>query len=561
LPSEKPVERRQSVRASQLFIRCLEAHEVKYIFGVPGEENNDFLLSMEDSSIRFIMTRHEQGAAFMADVYGRLTGKVGVCLSTLGPGATNLVTGVADGNMDHAPMLVITGQGSTTRLHKESHQAMDVVRMFEPITKWARTIWQPETIPEMVHKAIRLAEREKPGACHLELPEDVAKEDTDGECFNPEKVRRPVPDDKIVDQVMDIILTAKRPIILAGNGAIRTRASRQLCRFVQQTGIGVVTTFMGKGCIPRSSPSYLFTAGLQAHDLPDRALDNADVVITLGYDIVEYHPRLWNRHPENKKIIHIDFLPAEADTHYRCTKEVVGDLAHTLWMFNERIQASPPDFHVEEHASIREEMLADIAEFKDDDTEGMLRPQKLIWDAREVLGPEDILISDVGAHKMWIARYYHCDEPNTCLISNGFASMGIALPGAIAAKIVYPERKVLAMAGDGGFMMNVQEMETAARLGANIVVVVWVDGKYGLIEWKQDNEYGRHADLSFGNPDYAKLAELFGWKGYTVNNSRDFRSTLEDAFCQDRPALIAVPTDVEENQRLTEKLGKIAARM
>lgn len=551
-----PEQEEQGVRASELFIKCLEAHGVEYIFGVPGEENADFMMSLDDSPIRFIMTRHEQGAAFMADVYGRLTGKVGVCLSTLGPGATNLVTGVADGNMDRAPMLVLTGQGSSTRLHKESHQAMDAVGMFAPITKWAHTVIQPENIPEMVHKAIRLAEREKPGACHIELPEDIAKEETNGIPFTPEKVRRPVPDDKIVDQAMEIILNAKRPIVLAGNGAVRSRASRQLCRFVEYTGIGVVTTFMGKGCIPRSSPSYLFTAGLQARDLPDHALDSADVVITLGYDLVEYHPRLWNQ-AQTSKIVHIDFLPAEVDNHYRCEKEIVGDLAHTLWMFNERIKDNPPDFRVPQHAIYREQMLKDFAESKDDDTEGLVRPQKLIWDAREVLGPEDILLSDVGAHKMWIARYYHCDEPNTCIISNGFCSMGIALPGAIAAKLIYPERKILAMCGDGGFMMNVQEMETAARIGANIVVVVWVDNKYGLIEWKQETEYQRHTDLSFGNPDFAKLAELFGWKGYDVRNARDFKPALEDAFACGKPALIAVPTDETENKKLGKRLGEI----
>lgn len=545
------------MRASQLFVKCLEAYGVKYIFGVPGEENADLMMAIDASPIEFVLTRHEQGAAFMADVYGRLTGKVGVCLSTLGPGATNLVTGVADGNMDHAPMLVITGQADSHRLHKESHQAMDVVELFDPITKWSHAVFQPENIPEMIHKAIRLAEREKPGACHIELAEDIAKEEVDGIPFIPEKVRRPVPADKIVDQALAILLAAKRPIVLAGNGAIRTRASKQLRRFADLTGIGVVSTFMGKGCIPRDHDSYLFTAGLQAKDLPDCALDGADVVLTIGYDLVEYHPRLWNT-TDNKKIIHVDFLPAEVDNRYRCTKEIVGDLAHTLWMFNEKLQANPPNFRAAQHARIRKDMLDDLAQHKDDDTEGNVRPQKIIWDTREVLGPEDILLSDVGAHKMWIARYYHCDEPNTCLISNGFCSMGFALPGAIAAKMVYPDRNVVAMCGDGGFMMNVQELETAARLKANIVVVVWVDNKYGLIEWKQQTEYKRHVDLSFGNPDFAKLAELFGWAGFNVNNARDFKPALEEACAAGRPALIAAPVSTEENAKLTDRLGKIS---
>jgi acetolactate synthase-1/2/3 large subunit len=546
------------MRASELFIRCLEAHGMKYIFGVPGEENADFMMALEDSSIEFVLCRHEQGAAFMADLHGRLTGRVAGCLGTLGPGATNLVTGVADGNMDRAPMLVITGQGSTDRLHKESHQVMDVVHMFEPMTKWAHSIRRPENIPEVVHKAIRLAEEEKPGACHIELPEDIAKLEVTGTPFIPEKVRRPVPDDKIVNQVMEIIQSAKRPVILAGNGAIRKRASKQLRRFVDYTGIGVISTFMGKGCIPRDHKCYLYTAGLQAKDLPDCVLEAADVVITLGYDLVEYHPRLWNN-THDKTIIHIDFEQAEVDDFYRCTKEVVGDLAHTLWMFNERVKDMGLNFHVPAHDTVRKEMMEDFQTYKDDTEETLVRPQKIIWDAREVLGPEDILISDVGAHKMWIARYYHCDEPNTCIISNGFCSMGVALPGAIAAKMVYPEKRVMAMCGDGGFMMNVQEMETAARLGVNIVVVVWVDGKYGLIEWKQDNEYKRHTDLDFTNPDFAKLAELFGWKGINVEKAGDLKAAMEEAFNANKPALVAVKTDNSENAKLTERLGKLVS--
>lgn len=544
------------MKASDLMVKCLEEAGIQYIFGVPGEENADFMMSLEHSSIRFILCRHEQGAAFMADVYGRLTGKAAGCLGTLGPGATNLVTGVADANMDRAPMLVLTGQGSSTRLHKESHQAMDVIGLFEPITKWAHTVIHPGNIPEMVHKAIRLAEMEKPGAVHIELPEDIAKLESHGVPFPNNKLRRPVTDDKIVDRAMEIIRGAKRPVILAGNGAIRKRTSSQLREFVAKTGIGVVTTFMGKGCIPWTDDSYLFTVGLQAKDLPNCALDSADVVITLGYDLVEYHPRLWNS-TENKKIIHCDFLPAEVDNHYRCDMELVGDLGHTLWMFNERIKDNPPNFRQSQHKTLREQMMADIMTHKDDTEEELVRPQKILWDTRQVLGPEDILISDVGAHKMWIARYYHCDEPNTCIISNGFCSMGIALPGAIGAKLVFPDRKVVAMCGDGGFMMNVQEMETAARIGANIVVVVWVDNKYGLIEWKQNNQFGKHTDLDFTNPDFVKLAELFGWKGFQVNKSSEYRPALEAACACGKPALVAVRNDGSENGKLTERLGKI----
>jgi len=544
------------MNSAELFVKCLEEQGMEYIFGVPGEENAAFMMALEPSTVKFILTRHEQGAAFMADVYGRLTGKSAGCLGTLGPGATNLVTGVADGNMDRAPMLVLTGQGSSTRLHKESHQAMDVVAMVRPITKWAHSIIRGENIPEMVHKAIRLAEQEKPGACHLELPEDVASAEAKGDPFKPDKVRRPVPDDKVIGQALDIIMNAKRPVILAGNGAIRKRASKQLRRFVDLTGIGVVSTFMGKGCIPRDHECFLYTAGLQAKDLPDCALDAADVVISLGYDLVEYHPSLWNKSRE-KKIIHIDFLPAEVDNDYRCAKEVVGDIAHALWMMNERVANEGLDFRSSQHKSLRAAMTADLEEYKDQTGGPLVKPQKIIWDARQVLGPEDILLSDVGAHKMWIARHYHCDEPNTCLISNGFCSMGFALPGAIAAQLVHPDRRIMAMCGDGGFLMNVQEMETAARLKTNIVVVVWVDNKYGLIEWKQDNHYGRHTDLSFQNPDFAELAKLFGWAGITVDKAEDLQPAMREAFAAGKPALIAVQPDSAENTKLTQRLGKL----
>ena len=487
----------------------------------------------------------------------RLTGEPGVCLGTLGPGAANLLTGVADGNMDRAPMVVLTGQAGTYRLHKESHQAMDVVGLFRPATKWAYSILNADDIPELVRKAFKLATAEKPGACHLELPEDIAKKPAETSPITPDRLRRPVPDDKIVDRAMEAIRSARRPLILAGNGTIRRRASRQLQQFAEATGIGVVSTFMAKGCVPRDAAYCLFTIGLQARDVVACAVDAADLVIAVGYDMVEYHPRLWN--PEgSKRIVHLDFLPAEVDGHYRVEVEVVGDLAHALWMLNERVaRDGPPKVDRSQQREVRETLLADFAEHRDDDTEGSIRPQKALWDVREVLGPRDILLSDVGAHKMWAARYYHCDEPNTCLISNGFCSMGFALPGAISAKLVHPERRVLALCGDGGFLMNVQEMETARRLGTNIVCLVWEDKAYGLIAWKQDNEFGRHTKLDFDNPDFVKLAEAFGWYGARIERSSELRAGLEKAFAADRPALLVLPIDYRENAKLTERLGNI----
>ena len=547
------------MKASDLFVQCLEAEGIEYIFGVPGEENADFMMSLEKSDkIQFILTRHEQGAAFMAEIYGRLTGHAAGCLGTLGPGATNLITGVADSNMDRAPMLVLTGQGSTERLHKESHQIMDVVHMFEPVTKWATTVLHQDNIPEIVRKAVRLAKTEKPGAVHIELPEDLAKLDATTEPMTPQRFRRPVPDDKIVDQAFEIIKNAKRPIILAGNGCIRKRASKQLRSFCEKTGIGVISTFMAKGCVDMDADYCLYTIGLQAKDVVACAIDAADVVICLGYDMVEYHPHLWNA-KRNKHIIHADFLPAEIDEDYHPETEIVGDLAHTLWMLNERVDAltSPLDFDLEQQAATRRDMYAELAEYKDDDTEGKIKPQKVLWDVREVMGGEDIVLSDVGAHKMWIARHYQCHEPNTCLIPNGFCSMGFALPGVIAADLVYPEKRKLAICGDAGFMMNVQEMETARRLDSNVVVMVWEDHAYGLIAWKQDNEFGKHTKLDFGNPDWKQLASAFGWNGHYVENSRDLKSALSNAFDEAGPSLVVVPIDYDENTKLTERLGNI----
>lgn len=545
------------MKAAELFAKCLETEGVTHIFGVPGEENAHVMMALQDSSIKFILTRHEQGAAFMADVYGRLTGNPGVCLGTLGPGATNLVTGVADGNMDRSPMIVITGQADSKRQHKESHQNMDVVSMFKPITKWATPILHPDNIPEVVRKAFKVATTEKPGACHIELAEDIAADDASDVPIPPMRMRRPVADDKVVDQACEVIRSAKRAVILAGNGAIRKRASKQLRIFAEETGIGVISTFMGKGCVDRRADYALFTVGLQSKDLVACAIDAADVVITLGYDMVEYDPRLWNK-SNDKKIVHLDFLPAEVDDHYHTTVEVVGDLAHTLWMLNERFSREKADLGTPQHRSIRQEMQADFDAHKDDDTDGVIRPQKAIWDSRQALGSNDILLSDVGAHKMWIARYYQCDEPNTCLISNGFCSMGFALPGAIAAKMIYPDRRVLAICGDAGFLMNVQELETARRIGTNIVVMIWEDHEYGLIAWKQQNQFGRHTDLSFNNPDFVKLAESFDCLGLRVERSRDLAPALEEAFDADRPCVLTIPIDYRENPLLTQRLGEIA---
>jgi acetolactate synthase-1/2/3 large subunit len=546
------------MKASDLLVQCLESEGIEYIFGVPGEETADFQLSLERSEqIDFILTRHEQGAAFMAEAYGRLTGNPAGCLGTLGPGATNLITGVADANMDRSPLLVLTGQGASTRLHKESHQVMDVVKMFEPVTKWAASIRHPDSIPEIVRKAVRLARTEKPGACHVELPEDIAKLETPATPLRPKRFRRAVPADKIIDTAMERIRSARCPIIIAGNGTIRKRASKQLRLFCERTGIGVVSTLMAKGCVDMDADYCLYTIGLGPNDFVSSAVDAADVVITLGYDMVEYRPSLWNPRAD-KRIIHIDFLPAEIDANYQPDVEIVGDLAHTLWMLNERLHGEKSrDYELDRQSEVRREMGKELARHKDDDTEGSIRPQKVLWDARQAMGPEDILLSDVGAHKMWIARYFHAHEPNTVLIPNGFCSMGFALPGAIAASMVHRSKRILAICGDAGFLMNVQEMETAKRLDADIVVMVWEDGMHGLIVLKQEIQFGRHTDLSFGNPDWMALAKAFDWHGHRVERSRDLSGVLETAFEEDGPSLVVLPIDSRENGLLMNRLGDV----
>ncbi len=545
------------MKASDLFVKCLEEEGVEYIFGLPGEENADFMISLKKSKIKFILCRHEQGAAFMADIYGRLTGRPGVCLGTLGPGATNLITGVADANMDRAPLIVLTGQADLKRMHKESHQAMDVVHMFSPVVKWNITVTSPDTIPEIVRKAFKLATREKMGACHIELPEDVAAMEATSMPIAPVKTRRPSPDYKCISEAIELIENAKHPVILAGNGCVRTRVSQQLQLFCKYTGIGVINTFMAKGAIPRTSPHCLFTMGLQSRDHISLEMDKADLVIAVGFDMVEYHPSLWNR-GNSKDIINIDFEPAEIDENYRVKLDIHSDIAGALWSLNEHFKNRSPVRDPQSYADVRQTMLDDFAAQKDDDTEGLIKPQKVLWDVREVLDEGDIILSDVGAHKMWIARYYQCDQPNTCLISNGFCSMGFALPGGIAAKMLNPDKRVIAICGDAGGLMNFQDMETAVRIGANFVLMIWEDREYGLIKWKQQNHFGEHSELNFTNPDFVKLAESFGCWGKKVHNSRDLKGALEEAFSCGRPAIISLDIDYGENQKLTTRLGNIA---
>ncbi|HHJ13790.1 MAG TPA: acetolactate synthase large subunit [Gammaproteobacteria bacterium] len=539
------------MNAAQLFVRCLENEGVEYIFGVPGEENLDLMDALLDSGIQFITTRHEQGAAFMADVYGRLTGRAGVCLSTLGPGATNLLTGVADANMDHAPVVAIAGQAGTNRLHKESHQVLDLEDIFRPVTKYSSRVLSPGVIPEVVRKAFKVAQSEKTGAVFIEFPEDIAKLPA---TENPLPVNTPFPPEppqQQVERAATLISRARNPLILAGNGVVRSGAWKHLADFAEQLNIPVANTFMAKGVTPFRNRTTLASAGLQSKDYISCGFSHADVIICVGYDLVEYHPYLW--HPtRDRTIIHIDRTQAEVDEHYNVTVGVLGDIKHSLMRIAEL--ATPHQGHL--MRPLREALIEEMNRHRDD-TAWPVKPQKIIWDLRTVLDLDDIVVCDVGAHKMWMARMFRCEQPNTCLISNGFASMGIAVPGALAAKMVSPDRHVVAVTGDAGFLMNSQEIETAMRLEKPIVILVWNDSGYGLIEWKQMNQFNRASHVRFNNPDFVKYAESFGARGYRVERTEELQDTLKDALAQPTLSIIDCPVDYSENLKLTEQLGKL----
>lgn len=542
------------MNTAELLVRCLEAEGVRYVFGLPGEENLHVLEALKQSSIQFITTRHEQGAAFMADVYGRLTGRAGVCLSTLGPGATNLMTGVADANLDRAPLVAITGQVGTDRMHIESHQYLDLVAMFSPVTKWSTQIVRPSNTAEIVRKAFKIAQSEKPGAVHIDVPENIAAMPVVGKPLSSESIEKSFASFHSIERAAAAINDAQNPLILVGNGAIRSNASEMLTKFATRLNIPVANTFMGKGVIPYPHPLALWAVGLQQRDYISCGFDQTDLVIAIGYDLVEYSPKKWNPNGDIP-IIHIGATPAEVDSSYVAIAEVVGDISDSLQEILYRVDRSgKPD---PQSLELRTDIRSDYAQYANDD--GFpIKPQKIIYDLRQVMGADDIVISDVGAHKMWMARHYHCHRPNTCIISNGFAAMGIAIPGAIAAKLVHPDRKVVAVTGDGGFMMNCQELETALRVGTAFVTIIFNDGGYGLIEWKQENHFGHSSFIKFGNPDFVKFAESMGLKGYRIESCYDLIPTLKEALEQEVPAVIDCPVDYRENLRFTQRAGDLS---
>lgn len=524
------------MKASDLLVACLEREGIDHVFGVPGEELEDLLFSLRDSDVTFIPVRHEQGAAFMADVHGRLTGEAGVCLATLGPGATNLLTGVADAHLDKSPLVAITGQGGLERLHQESHQAIDVVRMFEPVTKWNTQLDSPEIVHESVRKAFKMAEYEKPGATHLELPEDVAAEET---AKRPLADRDPVsfaaPNPDTLANVQELLRTADRPIVLAGNGAVRTQAAAQLQEFVDATDVPVVSTYMGKGAVSDADDQSLLTLDSGGDGEAAIAIDRADLVVTVGYDIAEHDPADWNQGAA--PLVHVDSEPAEVYEAYDPDVEVIADIGRTLQGLTDWARRADIEFDTDWYADLRKRIVAEVTRDPCDDApfsiEGVLPV------LRDVMADEDVLVSDVGNHKMAIAQNFPTYEPNTCIISNGLASMGIAVPGGLAADLAV-DGNVVAATGDGGFLMNAAEIETATRMGCGYTIVVFTDDDYGLISKKQRDHTGESFGTGLSNPDFVAFAESFGIDGYRPESADELRDVLETAISGEM-TLVEIP--------------------
>jgi acetolactate synthase-1/2/3 large subunit len=537
-------------KASDVFVECLEAEGVRYVFGIPGEETLDLSESLANSSIQFVPVRHEQGGAYMADAYGRLTGRAGVCLGTLGPGATNLVTAVADAFLDRAPLVALTGQSDLERMHKESHQYIDLIGILRPIVKWNARVSSPEIVPEVVRKAFAVAESEKPGATHLELPEDVMARPLDATPLPRHAPVQPEPRARELERAAEIICSAENPVALAGNGAVRTGAASALRTFAAETGIPVAETFMAKGLLDDDDPRALGTVGLQARDYALAGFEDADVVLTIGYDLVEHSPRNWNP-GSDKQIVMIDTVAAEIDEFYTPAVELIGDIPHVLSRLTTACSQNPTPGG---SSQLRDLVQGALHAGRGDDSFPM-RPPRVLWEIRQVMRHEDILVSDVGLHKLWIGRMFPAHEPNTVLIANGLAGMGFALPTAIGAKLVHPARRVIAVHGDGGFLMNAQELETAVRMRTPIVNVIWENGQFGSIVWKQDKKFGRHFGVDFGNPDFVKLADSFGIPAWRCSGPGELGRRLSDALDLDLPSVIVVPIDYSLDVALSDQLG------
>ncbi|MFF5260449.1 acetolactate synthase large subunit [Actinomadura viridis] len=548
-------DREAGATAARLLVRTLEAEGVEYVFGIPGEENIHFVDALRDSSIRYVLVRHEQGAAFMAEIYGRLTGRAGVASATLGPGAINLQLGVADATTNSTPVVAISAQVGLDRIYKESHQIVDLVSLFRPITKWSELALTAEALPEMVRKAFKTAQTERPGAVYLAIPEDVEAAPVAPEARPlPVNVVRPQePSPAQIARAADVIALARRPIVLAGHGAARDGASQALIGFAERLGLPVATTFNGKGVFPDDHPNALGAVGFMRRDYVNFGFDEADVLIAVGYELQEFDPAKINPDAD-KKIIHIHRFAAEVDDHYPVEVGIQGDISRSLRALADAVHRR---FDVDAtDREIRRMLRAELDQGRADDGFPM-SPLRVVADIREAMGRHDIVLADTGAVKMWMARMYPTYEPNTLLVSNGLSSMGFAVPGAIAARLARPGRRVLAATGDGAFLMNSQELETAVREKIPITVLIWEDDAYGLIEWKMGLELGRSSHTAFSNPDFVAYAESFGAKGYRISSAGELLPTLRKALTDEGASVITVPVDYSHNLRLTDTLGEL----
>jgi acetolactate synthase-1/2/3 large subunit len=537
------------MKASDLMVKALEAEGVEYIFGIPGEENLDLLESLRDSSIQLILTRHEQGAGFMAATYGRLTGKVGVCLSTLGPGATNLVTPAAYAQLGAMPMLMITGQKPIKTSKQGRFQVIDVVDMMRPITKYTTQVVSGDRIPSVVREAFRLASEERPGAVHIELPEDIADEQTSVPLIKPSVVRRPIAEYKSIKAAVDMIESAKSPVLLIGAAANRKLTSKMLREFVDKTGIPFVTTQMGKGVLNETDKLFMGNTALSSGDFVHRVIARADLIINVGHDVVEKPPFFMES--DQQQVIHINFETAAVDPVYFPQLEVVGDIANSIWQINEAINAECKwelDFYSDVHDAYIEHRDAS----ESDDRFPML-PERMVKDVRSAMPENGIVTLDNGVYKIWFARNYPAAMRNTLLLDNALATMGAGLPSAMAAKLVHPDRPVITVCGDGGFMMNSQEVETAVRLKLHIVIIILRDDAYGMIKWKQSNMGFNNYGLDYGNPDFVKYIESYGGKGWRIAAASELKSQIEKCLAEPAVHLIDVPVDYSLNDETLNK--------
>jgi acetolactate synthase I/II/III large subunit len=541
--------------AAQLMVKCLESEGVSVVFGLPGEENIRFVQALAASPIRYVLTRHEQGAAFMAEMYGRVTGRAAVVSATLGPGAINMQLGVADATTNSTPLVAISAQVGQDREYKESHQYVNLVSMYRPITRWADGIPTPRAIPEMFRKAFKVAETERPAAVYLAVPEHIDADDADYDLAPlPRNVVRPeAPSPGQVERAAAVLRTVERPVVLAGHGAARADATAALIRFSDALGLRVANSFHGKGVMPDDHPNSMGTIGFMGHDYVNFGFDAADAVIAVGYELQEFDPIRINPNGD-KKIIHVHRFPAEVDAHYSVDVGIIGDISASL---NALTEALAGHHYHGDGAVPGYDLLAEEFARGQQDSRFPLAPQRIVADTRAALGRSDVVLVDTGAVKMWMARLYPTYERNTCLISNGLSTMAFALPGALGVKVAQPDSKVLAAVGDGAFLMNSQEIETAVRERIPLVVLIWEDGGYGLIEWKMDLELGDHYYVAFNNPDVVTYAESFGAKGYRITSADELLPTLKAALDDDGVSIIACPVDYSENLRLTDRLGQL----